>query len=57
MPETDEVQASPEPQAPRPARTRRPLMRLEMDYQKKYPHRLGGGGVVGDMRTELAMLM
>ena len=33
MPETEEVHVSPEPQVPRPARTRRPPRRLEMDSQ------------------------
>ena len=37
MPEIEEVHISPEPQEPRPARTRRPPRRLEMDSQmKKY---------------------
>ena len=47
MPETEEVHVSPEPQEPRPARTRPPPRRLEMDSQEEVPHRLGGGGVVG----------
>ena len=35
MPETEEVHVSPEPQETRPARTRRPPRRLEMDSQRK----------------------
>ena len=35
MPETEEVHVIPEPQEPRPARTRRPPRRLEMDSQRK----------------------
>ena len=35
MSETEEVHVIPEPQVPRPARTRRPPRRLEMDSQRK----------------------
>ena len=55
MLETEEVHVSPEPQEPRPART----SKKDGDgfSEEEVPHHLGGGGVVVDMRTELATLI